>query len=47
MIPPLFISLFPNNVIRMTGKAGAFAFESQERIVSIPEYDIPFEEQNK
>lgn len=51
MIQPSLISLFPNNVIKMTGNTGTFAFESKEAIVSIWEYDrnndIPFEEQNK
>lgn len=50
MIQTEFIRLFPNNVIRMSGNAGTFVFESEEGIMSIPEYDrtndIPFEEQN-
>ena len=44
------ISLFPNNVIRVTGNAGTFAFETKG-LVCIPEYDrsndIPFEEQKR
>lgn len=43
--------MFPNNVIRVTGKAATFAFESKKVTMCIPEYDrsndILFEEQNK
>lgn len=47
----MIISLFPNNVITVTGNAGTFAFESKKGIMCIPVYgrsnNITFEKQNK